>query len=114
MAVDVALAGAAFYRGNRGLDPEIVGLLFDARHFAEMVSPLFFAVFLACAAVVALGRGALPRRLGWAAAAIAALTPVMLPMGYEPSQIPVFLTVFWIVAVSVVLLRRRGTLATGS
>lgn len=105
VAGDLVLGAAVYYAG-REVDPATASLLLDAKKFAEMLSAPFIAVFLAAVAVVALRAAALPRWTGWSAAVIAILAIVTLPLGYEPSQTAFFLTLLWILAVSVRLLAR--------
>lgn len=64
------------------------------------------ALFLAVTAAVALGTRILPRWLGWSAAVIsvASLAAVAAPTGGF-AELPAFLFLIWIVAVSVVLMR---------
>lgn len=104
-AGDLVPGAAAFHSGT-SVDPATAGLLLDEKKLAEMLTVPLVGLFLAAAAVVALRAAALPRWLGWSAAVIASLSLVAVPLGYEPSQIPVFLTGLWIVALGVRLLVR--------
>lgn len=98
--------GAAVFRAGENVDPATASLLLDAKKLAEMLTVPLLAPFLGAAAVVSLRTGALPRWAGWSAAVIAAAALVTVPLGYETSQVPSFLTLLWIVAVSVRLLVR--------
>ena len=105
LAGDV-VPGAAAFRSGSTVDPATTALLLEEKKLAEVVTVPLFGLFLASVAIVALRVAALPRWLGWSAAVIASLSIVAVPLGYEPSQIPVFLTVLWIVALSGRLLAR--------
>jgi len=105
LAADLVPGAAVFSHGSR-VDPATAALLLDEKKLAEMATVPLFGLFLGSVAVVALQVAALPRWLGWSAAGIASLSVVTVPLGYETSQIPVFLTVVWIVALSVRLLAR--------
>jgi hypothetical protein len=112
VAVTIAgdlVPGAVVFRAGADVDPTTAGLLLDAKHLAEMVTVPLIGVFLASAAVVTLRAAALPRWTGWSAALVAVASVVAPPLGYEPSQIPVFLAALWILAVSVRLLSRPLT-----
>lgn len=109
---DFASGAAAFYAGRRGLDPATVAVLYDLKHFAELLSGAIDAVFFAAVAVLVLGRGALPRLLGWLAAVIVVGTLVTVPFGPgDVSEIPHFLALLWFIAVSVLLIAQRGSLS---
>ena len=105
IAGDLVTGAAVFYAGG-DVDPATTSLLLDAKHLAEMVTVPLIGFFLASAAVVALMTAVLPRWAGWSAALIAAASVVSVPLGYEPSQMPVFLAGLWILAVSVRMLAR--------
>lgn len=98
--------GAAVFLSGPTTDLSTAALLLDAKKLAEMLTVPLFAVFLGSVALVVLRAGALPRWVGWSAALVGALSVVTVPLGYEPSQIPVFLTIVWIAALSVRLLAR--------
>ncbi|HSI97017.1 MAG TPA: hypothetical protein VK926_01535 [Gaiellaceae bacterium] len=111
VAVTIAadlVAGAAVFRAGPDVDPATASLFLDAKKLAEMLTVPLIGLFLASAAVVALRTAALPRWAGWSAALIAGASVVALPLGYEPSQIPLFLAALWILALSVRLLARPG------
>lgn len=107
IAGDLVPGAAAFYGGSR-VDPATVGLLLDAKKFSEMLTVPLLAVFLGCAGAVILRTAAMPRWLGWAAAIIAAAALIAVPLGYEASQIPVFLSALWILTVSLRVLVRTA------
>lgn len=112
LSADFASGAAAFYAGHRGLDPATVGVLYDLKHFAELVFGAIDAVFFAAVAVLVLRRGALPRLLGWLAAVIVVATLVTVPFGPgDVSQTPHFLAILWLIAASVVLIAQRDSLS---
>jgi hypothetical protein len=109
LSTDFATGAVAFYAGRRGLDPATAGVLYDLKHFGELLAGAVFAVFLAAVAVVVLGRGALPRWLGWAAGLTAISTVATVPFGPgDVSEIPHFLALLWLLGVSVVLIAQRS------
>ena len=117
VAVTIAgdfIPGAAVFRAGANVDPSTASLLLDEKHLAEMLTVPLLGFFLASAAVVALRAAALPRWAGWGAAVVAVASVVTVPLGYEPSQIPVFLAVLWILALSVRLLARPLTSQRGA
>jgi hypothetical protein len=105
--VAFAAGGAATSRYGQGIDVPVARALHDLAQAAFILTWAVSAVFLGATAVVAVQMHALPRWLGWSAAvlALAQLAAVALPDSSIP-MIPGFLFLFWIVAVSVVLLRR--------
>lgn len=100
------VAGAAVFLSGSTVDPATAALLLDLKKLTEMLAVPLFGLFFASVALVVLRAGALPRWAGWGAALVAALSVIAVPLGYEPSQIPVFLTIVWIAAVSIRLLVR--------
>lgn len=95
------------YQAGPGVDVQVARLLTDLHIGTYYLSWVLQALFLAATTVVALGMRALPRWLGWSAAAIsvASLAAVATPTG-DFAEIPAFLLLIWVVAVSVVLMRR--------
>lgn len=67
LAADFGSGAAALYAGRHGVDPATVGVLYDVKHFAELLFGAIEAVFFAAVAVLVLTKGALPRFLGWVA-----------------------------------------------
>ena len=118
LAADFTSSSAAFYAGRRGLDPAIVGALYDVQQFADLFFGAVNVVFFATVAVLVLRRNALPTWLGWMAGVVAAALVVTVPFGPGDSmEVPHFLAFLWLVAVSVLMIARRNTLsgtATGS
>lgn len=110
-SVDFTVSAAAFYRGRRGFDPDVLAAFYDVKQFAELISGGVAALFLAATAVVVLRMGALPRWLGWFAAATAVALLVSRPLGpTDVSEPPAFLAIIWILAASIVLVVRRERL----
>ncbi len=100
---------AAFYRAQEGMDPQLAAALLDMNGVSFVLTWAIDAVLLAATAVVILRTGALPRWLGWTAAV---LSPALLigvvfatSFGFVPY---VLYTTLWIVATSIVLIRRAG------
>lgn len=103
-----ATEGAAFYAGSRGLDLQTTSGLINVGNFGFFLSGAFSALFLAATAFVVLRTQILPGWLGWFAAILAAASLVAIPIATSSvAQIPVPLRAVWVVAVSVVLIRRR-------
>ena len=95
----------AFYHADKGLDPELAGVLLTLNDFAFVTAWAVYSLMLAASAVVILRTSALPRWLGWSAAAIAVLLLGSVP--FALSGPPTFILFFvWVVATSVVLIRR--------
>ena len=110
-AVAVIVAGelmpaAAVFWGGEGVDPSVAALLLDVNKLTGMTAVPLIGLFVGAAAVVSLRTGVLPRWAGWSAAAIGAASFLLLPLGYETSQIPAFAAALWILAVAVRLLVR--------
>jgi hypothetical protein len=106
--VAFSLAGTATYWAGHGLDAQISLALGQVGFASYVLTWAVGALFLGAAAVVVLRTGALSRWLGWSAAgiAVASLAAVAVPIS-GPAQLPAFLFLFWIVAVSIVLMRRE-------
>ncbi len=97
----------AFYYADKGLDPELAGVLLALNDFAFVTAWAVYSMLLAASAVVILRTRALPRWLGWSAAALAVLLLGSVP--FALSGPPTFILFFvWVVAASVVLVRRSG------
>lgn len=101
--------GLAVFRVDEGLDPAMARMLFDLGNFGFALFWLFLAGFLLATAFVVLRKGGLPRWLGW----LAVLTAVALLVAHyfwaSPSGaifLPYVLFWVWLIATSVVLLRR--------
>jgi hypothetical protein len=94
----------AFYYADKGLDPELAGVLLALNDFAFVSAWAIYSLLLAASAVVILRARALPRWLGWSAAAIAVLLLGSVP--FAISGPPTFILFFaWVVVTSVVLIR---------
>jgi hypothetical protein len=112
---DATIMGAAFKAGREGVDPGVVGAMYTMQWYADLVYGAINAVFFAAAAVLVLWRGALPGWLGWVALVVVVAVVVTVPFGpgatMEPPHVLGFL---WIVAASIVMIVRRGTLPVRS
>jgi hypothetical protein len=100
---------AAFYRAQEGMDSQLAAALLDMNGVSFVLTWAIDAALLAATAVVVLRTGALPRWLGWSAAV---LSPALLVgVAFATSSIgfvPYVLSALWIVATSIVLIRRAG------
>jgi len=118
MSVTIKVASAApilaaRYRAGDGLDPQLARTLQDINDASFYLSFFPLAVLLAAFAIVAIRSGALPKWLGWIAAALGAAFIVGGMSGSADLQpewagLPMILFLFWVIAVSVVLMRRAG------
>lgn len=97
----------AFYYADKGIEPQLVGVLLALNGLAFVTAWAIYSLLLGASAIVILRTRALPRWLGWSAAAIAVLLLGSVP--FAMSSPPTFLLFFaWVVAVSVVLIRPSG------
>jgi len=105
--VAFAAGAAATYRYGHGIDVPIAQALKDLGQAAFILTWAANAVFLGATAIVALRQHALPRWLGWSAVVLAAalLAAIAVPNSSFP-MIPGFLALFWVVATSIILMRR--------
>lgn len=117
MSVTIKVASAApvlaaRYRAG-GLDPQLARTLQDINNASFALTFFPLAVLLVAFAIVALRSGALPGWLGWFAAALSA---AFLAGGLAGSAnlesewagLPMLFFTPWVIAVSVVLIRRVG------
>lgn len=107
IAGDLLPGATAFYGGSR-VDPATVSLLLDQKKLAEVLTVPLMGLFLGCAAIVILRANAMPRWVGWSAAAVAATSLIAVPFGFDAVQIPALLTALWMLAVSVRALVRSA------
>ena len=118
MSVTIKVASAApvlaaRYRASDGIDPQIARTLQDINDASFYLSFFPLAVLLAAFAIVAIRSGALPKWLGWIAAAVGLVFIVGGMSGSADLQsewagLPMILFTFWVIVVSVVLMRRAG------
>jgi hypothetical protein len=99
---------AAFHRGQEGMDPQLAAALFDMNEVSFVLTWAIVAVLLAATAVVVLRSGALPRWLGWSAAVLSPALLVGVAFATSFGFVPYVLSMVWIVATSIVLIRRAG------
>ena len=118
MSVTIKVASAApvlaaQYRAGDGLDPQLARTLQDINDASFYLSFFPLAVLLAAFAIVAIRSGALPKWLGWIAAAIGLAFIVggisgSADLQSEWAGLPMILFTFWVIAVSIALMRRVG------
>jgi hypothetical protein len=117
VALAVKLASAApilAVRANEGMDPGIAKALIAMNGASFAITFLPLGVMLSATAIVAIRTGALPRWLGWVSAVvalglIAALSAsVVSPSPPEWVFLAMLLYALWVVATSIVLIRRAG------
>jgi hypothetical protein len=107
-----AIGGALRARGGPDLDGSAALALFDAHVALYVASWALGAVFLGATAALVLGRRMLPRWLGWAAAFVALLDLAAVGLPTSPlAQFPGIVLLLWILAASMVLLRRPALAA---
>lgn len=104
----------AYYTGRHGADTKTVAALVDMDGLAFILGGIPFAVFLGATAAVVLRTGVLPRWLGWSGAVIAVAFPATLWSPTDAAQIPHLLLDLWVLAASVVLIRRRELAHAGT
>jgi hypothetical protein len=102
-------AGWAAMARRDVLSPELARTLVDLDSGAFVMSWLGHGILLLAVAAVALRTGVLPRTLGWLGLVlgIGCVASVMTPSA-NPWPLPFLLWLPWVVAVSVVLVRRAG------
>ena len=118
MSVTIKVASAApilaaRYRAADGLDLQLARTLQDINDASFYLSFFPLAAFLAAFAIVAIRSGALPKWLGWIAAALGLAFIVGGMSGSADLQsewagLPMIVFTFWVIAASVVLIRRAG------
>jgi len=104
---------AARYRASDGLDPLLARTLQDINNASFYLSFFPLAVLLAAFSIVVIRSGALPKWLGWIAAAVGLAFIVGGMSGSADLQpewagLPMILFLLWTVITSVVLMRRAG------
>lgn len=107
-AVTVASLGlmdAISYRAGKGVDLGLAKSLVTLNEALYVTTWFLFALFLAAAAVLAVGAGR--RIVGWSAAAIAAFTLVAAPAFNGLGQAAAMLFFVWVVGASIALMRRE-------
>jgi hypothetical protein len=106
----------ARYRAG-GLDPQLARSLHDVEEASYFLGFLPLAVLLAAFAIVAIRPGPLPGWLGWVGAVLSAAFLVgglvgTLDLASEWAQVPMLVYPFWVIATSVVMIRRAGKTST--
>jgi hypothetical protein len=102
--VSFAPVFALYYRP--GLNPQLAAALFDLGNAAFALTEAAAALMLVGVAAVTLRTAVLPRWLGISAGALAAILLVAVPASGTPGFL---LFLVWLVAASVVLMRRVGS-----
>lgn len=118
MSVTIKVASAApvlaaRYMAADGLDPQLAKVLQYINNASFVLTFFPLAVLLAAFAIVAIRSGALPGWLGWitAALAVAFVAGGMVGSANLESEwagLPMILFTVWVIATSVVLIRRPG------
>jgi hypothetical protein len=121
MSITIGLESAApllvaRYRAG-GLDPQLARSLHDVEEASYFLGFLPLAVLLAAFAIVAIRPGPLPGWLGWVGAVLSAAFLVggligTLDLASEWAQVPMLVYPFWVIATSVVMIRRAGKTST--
>jgi hypothetical protein len=102
-------AFAAYYRADDGISTQLATALIDTNNAAFALTWATTALMLSATAVIALRTAVLPRWLGWSAHGIAFPLLASVPF-FATGDPPTFmLALIWIIAASVVLIRRVDT-----
>jgi hypothetical protein len=117
VALAVKLASGApvlATRPNEGMNPEVARSLIAMNDASFLLTFLPLAVMLSATSIVTMRWGALPQWLGWMSV-VAALglfgalsAAIIAPSPPEWTFLPMLLYLLWIVATSIVLIRRAG------
>lgn len=93
-----------------GVDPRVIGMLFDMGDVAMVLTLMATGLMLAAVAVVAIPTGVLPRWLGWGTAATSVALFGNVTFAYaSPDFSPaMFVFMLWTLVTSVLLIRRAG------
>jgi hypothetical protein len=102
----------ARYRAG-GLDPQLAEAFHDIEEASFFLAFLPLAVLLAVFAIVAIRPSGLPRWLGWVGAVLSAAFLIgglvgSFNLASEWAQVPNLVYPIWVIATSVVLIRRAG------
>lgn len=106
--VDKTMFAAIFTQAGAGLEPSVAAAMYAAASASFGLFSAFVGLFIGLAAVVILQTGVLPRWLGWLGVAVLVLSVA----GVALAQIGFFafpLTLLWMIAASLLLLRRPLT-----
>lgn len=109
MASGLPTLGAAHFRVDEGIDPQVAAALIDVRDFGYHVGLAFIALWLATVGAVVVRTRVLPVWIGWSAVALSAAQLAVLPFSILLPDVNITVAALWtawIVAVSVVLFRR--------
>ncbi len=114
MIIAAASAGAswplAVFRRDEGLDPQIARLLFDQGNWEFANAWTMMASLSLATGVVTIRTAVFPRGLGWAGLLIAAglLAARAVWASFGLVFVPFILFYLWLIAISVVLIRRTS------
>ena len=97
----------ATHRAEGGIDTQVLRMLLSLSFHFDIRTGYMPAVLLAATAIVTFQTQALPQWLGWIGAVLAVAFLVTSPMEV-PVPIVFFLFLLWVLATSVVLIRRAG------
>jgi hypothetical protein len=107
--------GIAQFRAAEGLTPEMAQILFDLGNFTFAASWVLGAGLVLATGAVALRTRALPQWLGWYSVAVGLGLLVARAIWTSPAAFgPYILYWVWLIAVSVVMIRRSGSRARSS
>jgi hypothetical protein len=121
MSITIKLASAAPVLAARAnaseLDPQMTGVLQDINNASFALTFFPLAAMLAAFALVAIRSAALPGWLGWAAAALSVAFAVgglvgSADLASDWAGLPMLIFTPWVIATSVVLIRRAKTATT--
>jgi hypothetical protein len=98
----------AVFRIDEGLDPQIARLAFDMGNMAFANAWVPLGSMMLATGMIALSTGVLPRWMGWSAVAVGVgLLAARVVWTLFIAFVPWMLFWFWLIALSVILLRRR-------
>lgn len=103
--VDKTIFAAIFLQAGQGLEPTVATTLYAVASASFLLFGAFAGLFIGLAAVVVLQTGVLPQWLGWLGVVVLALSVVGVGIvGLGAVAFP--LVLLWLIATSVLLLRR--------
>ncbi|HUG30843.1 MAG TPA: hypothetical protein VMQ65_10070 [Candidatus Limnocylindria bacterium] len=103
--VDKTMFAAIFTQAGAGLEPSVAAALYAAASAAFGLFSAFSGLFIGLAAVVILQTGVLPRWLGWLGVAVLVLAVFGVAVA-EIGFLAFPLVLIWMIAASLLLLRR--------
>lgn len=106
--VDKTIFAAVFSQSGEGLEPSVAAALYAAASASFGLFSAFAGLFIGLAAVVVLQTGVLPRWLGWLGIAVFVFSVGGIAVA-ELGFLAFPLVLFWMIAASLLLLRRPLT-----